>query len=151
MRVSLLLCAAAMLVPGVLDAQIRIRPGQYEFTVNMDLGLPKEAAGAVLGGAGFKNHKKVECLTDDVRDANDVVKLFAEQEEMENCKIADVKTTGNKMTYTMTCLEDDVRMTMHTEMTFGVDSFTSVAKGDDGVGHLTTVKTSARRIGECPK
>lgn len=150
MRASTALFVIVLLAPAASEAQIAIRPGQYEFTLDMNLGIPAEAPKAVLDAAGFKNQKRLDCITaDEVK--GDVSKLFAREAEEQNCKMSGVKTTGNKMTFTTTCEEDGVRTTMSTEMTFGTDSFTGVTKGKDHEGRAISSKMSAKRIGECTK
>jgi hypothetical protein len=68
---------------------------------------------------------------------------------MQECKLSNVKIGGNTLSFNTTCVEDGLRMTGSTEMTFGVDSFTGVStmKGDGAVS--STMKMSARRVGEC--
>jgi hypothetical protein len=160
MRASKLLFFVVLLVPAAAEAQIRVRPGQYEYTFEMDLGGPgsKEAVDAVLrAAAGAGSQKKLlQCVTaedvKDMKDADSIVKVFArEMEEDGNCKISDAKTIGNKLTYTATCIEDGLRMTMTTEMTFGADSITGSTKGKDYEGRPISSKLSAKRLGECKK
>ena len=91
-------------------------------------------------------------MAEDVKDMKTFAQSFAHAELAElKCKISDPKTTGSKMTFTMACEEDDVRITMNTEMTFGTDSFTTITKSKDHEGRATTTKMSARRVGECAK
>ncbi len=160
MRALKILFTVVLLAPAAAEAQIRVRPGQYEYTIDMNLGGPggKEAVDAVLGaaGAGSQKQKMLQCVTaEDVKDMNDadsIVKVFArELEEDGNCKISDAKTVGNKLTYTATCIEDGSRMTMTTEMTFSGDSMTTSTKGKDYKGRPITSKIIAKRVGECPK
>jgi hypothetical protein len=150
MRASKTLLVAILLAPAASEAQNTIRPGQYEITAEMELGIPKEGMNAVMDAAGFKNHKRRECLTaDDVK--GDIATMFMKEFDEQNCKMSNVKTAGNKVTFTTACVEDDVTMTMTTEVTFGIDSFTTLTKGKTPEGHPTTAKTSAKRVGECAK
>lgn len=150
MRASKILLVAILVVPAAAEAQNTIRPGQYEITAEMDLGIPKEGTNAVMDAAGLKNQKRRECLTaDDVK--GDIATMFAREFEEENCKMSNVKTIGNKTTFTTTCVDDDVSMTMTTEVTFGIDSFTTLTKGKTPEGQPTMAKTSAKRVGDCPK
>lgn len=152
MRTSVLL-TIVLLLPSAGHAQIAIRPGEYEVEMQMDFGQPgsAEAGKAVLDAAGFQKNKRRECITpDDVR-TNDVLKLMAAEMEDMNCKVSDQKTVGNRLTFNMTCVEDGMRMTFATEMTFGADSFTSVTKGKDPEGRPLVGKVHAKRIGECKK
>jgi hypothetical protein len=119
----------------------------------MDLGIPADGQKAVLDAAGFQKQKKLECLT--AEDVNNIKNLSAHPDLKElNCQLkSDPKWAGNKVTFTMTCAEDDLRMTMITDMTFATDAFTSVTKVTDDKGRITTMggKISARRVGECTK
>lgn len=158
MRATSLTLMGALLAAAVGEAQIGVRPGQYEYTLEMDLsamGVPKDAQDAVLGAAGFEKEKRLDCITaDQVKDMKDpagIARTFAREADDSNCKISDVRTAGSKLTFTTTCEEDDLRMVTNTEMTFAVDSFTGVSKGKDQKGRTTTMKMSAKRIGECPK
>lgn len=131
-------------------AQIAIRPGQYEVTLSLDLAVPKDASKAVLDAAGFKGQKRLECITaEDLKGG--VLKLLNDEAQDADCNTSDVKTTGNRMTFTTTCQDDDVRMTMSTEMTFSGDSFTGVTKGKTPDGQMTTAQFSATRVGDCAK
>jgi hypothetical protein len=161
MRALRVCVVVVLLAPVAADAQIRVRPGQYEYSMEMDLGKPggQEALDAVLNAAGAKSdagaRKMLQCVTaDDVKDMqnpNSIVKLFAREiEEDGTCKVSDIKTAGNKLTYNVACVEDGSRMTMTTEMTFSGDTMTGVTKGNmDGRPMSSTF--TAKRIGECPK
>ncbi|HEY7448244.1 MAG TPA: DUF3617 domain-containing protein [Vicinamibacterales bacterium] len=149
MRARNILLGVVLLVPAVSDAQVNLRPGQYEYTMDLDLGIPSEGTKAVLDAAGVKNQKRLQCLTaDDVK--GDLSKLFAEAEE-QNCKTSNLKKTGSKITFTMTCEEDSIRIISNNEITFDTDSFTTVTTFTDPGGHVRTSKVSAKRVGECPK
>ncbi len=151
MHVSRILFVIALSVP-VAGGQIAVRPGQYQFTIEMNLALPKEAQKAVLDAAGLdKPQKRLDCIAEEVKDAKGFVDFYAPEMAEQNCKLSDVKTAGNKMTFTMTCVEDDVRMTGTSELTFGTDSFSVVSNMKDPQGGVSTVKTSAKRVGPCPK
>lgn len=151
MRALNVVVATVLLVPSASDAQIAIRPGEYEVEMQMDLGKPggAEAGKAVLDAAGFQKNKRRECITPEDVKTNDVLKLMAAEMEDANCKMSDKKTVGNKLTFTMNCVEDGMRMRLDTEMTFGTDSFTSVTKGKDPDGRPIVGKATAKRIGEC--
>jgi hypothetical protein len=160
MRGVRIVFVAVLLAPAAGEAQITVRPGQYEYTFEMDLGGPggKEAMDAVLGaaGGGAQGKKMLQCVAaedvKDMKDANSIVKVFArEMEEDGDCKISDAKTIGNKLTYTATCIEDGSRMTMNTEVTFGAGSFTAITNGKDYEGRPIGGKITAKRLGECPK
>jgi hypothetical protein len=151
MRVSTIVIVAVLLPAAVADAQIAIRPGQYEYLLDMKMTLPKEAAKAVLDAAGFKDQKRLECITaDEAQQAKaDVAKFFAQEMEMENCKLSDVKIAGNRLSFNSTCVEDGMKIVISTEMTFGVDSFTGVSTTKLDGGFMSTTTMTAKRVGEC--
>lgn len=140
-----------LLAGAAVDAQMAIRPGQYEYVVEMNMGAAAEAGKAVVDGAGFEKNKRRDCLTpDDVK--GDIATVFARAMEMgDDCRMSNVKTTGNRLTFTTTCVEDGLRMTMNTDMTFAADSFSGVTTSRDQDGRTTTMKMSARRIADCAK
>jgi hypothetical protein len=152
MRIAVLL-TIVLLPPSAGDAQMAIRPGEYEVEMQMDFGQPgsAEAGKAVLDAAGFEKNKRRECITPEDVQTHDVLKLMAAEMEDMDCKMSDQKTVGNKLTFNMTCVEEGTRMTLATEMTFGPDSFTSVTKGKDPEGRPIVGKVHAKRIGECKK
>jgi hypothetical protein len=138
-----------LLAATVASAQLTIRPGQYEVTVDMKLGgVPAEASKAVLDAAGFQNQKRLECITaDDVK--GDMRAMFAREMEGSNCKMSDTKTTGNKMTFDITCDEDGIKMSGTTEIIFDGDSFSTLGTMKDNQGRVSTVRTMAKRVGDC--
>lgn len=144
-----MLFAVVTLASTLVGAQAAIRPGQYEVTLDMKIGgVPGEASKAVLDAAGFQNQKRLECFTaDDVK--GDMRSMFAREMEGSNCKMSDAKTTGNKMSFDIACDEDGIKMTGTTEITFGVDSFSTVGTMKDSEGRLSTVRSTAKRVGEC--
>jgi hypothetical protein len=137
----------------VTAAQVTLRPGQYEYTIDMKLaGAPKEAGQAVLDAAGLKGQKKLECITpDEARQAKeDAVSFFTkEMVEDQNCKVSDAKVSGNTLTFSTTCVEDGEKTTIHSATTFAADSFTSIGTMKDGDGQTSTMSISARRVGDC--
>ena len=141
-----------VLLPCVVGtAQIAIRPGQDEFTVDMKSG--RATARRTEGGAhaaGFKQQKKLECLTaDDVKGG--VAKMLAREMDAADSSVqSDVKSVGSNLSFTLTCVDDGVRTVIRSEMVFtGGDAFTGVATSKDSEGNAATVKTAARRVGDC--
>jgi hypothetical protein len=106
----------------VTAAQVTLRPGQYEYTIDMKLaGAPKEAGQAVLDAAGLKGQKKLECITpDEARQAKENAVSFFTKEMVEdqNCKVSDAKVSGNTLTFSTTCVEDGEKTTIHSATTF---------------------------------
>ena len=145
------LFSIALLTGAAVDAQIAIRPGQYEYVVEMNVGAAAEAGKAVMDGAGFQKNRRRDCLApDDV--TGDIAGVFMRAMAMgKECKMSNVKTVGNRLTFTTTCVEDGLRMTMNTDMTFAADSFGGVTTTRDQDGRMTTMKMSARRIADCTK
>ena len=144
---SLLILAASL---ATADAQTMPRPGQYEVTLDMNLAIPAEAQKAILDAAGIKKQKRMECITaEDLKGANDMAAWFAREAAEANCKMSDVKSTGNRLTFTTTCQDDDIRMISTTEVTFDGDSFATSTKATDHDGRVSTVKSTAKRVGAC--
>ena len=134
MRAAKLLFIGILLAPAASEGQqLPIRPGQYEYTID-----------------GFEHQKTLECLTAaDLK--GDLAELFAREADDLTCTASDIKTTGNRMTFITTCQDDDLRISMNTEMTFATDAFTVVSKGKDLAGRMSITKLSAKRVGECPR
>jgi hypothetical protein len=152
MRTWTMLFAIVLSVPVAGGGQFAVRPGQYEFTATMELGIPKEGQKAVEDAAGLgEGQKQLHCIAHEVKDAKGLVDLYAAELAEENCTLSDFKTSGNRMTFNLTCVEDDVRMTATSEMTWGPDSFTVTSTSKDEKGRVATAKTIARRVGPCPK
>jgi hypothetical protein len=132
---------------AAIGAQIQLRPGEYEVTLETERAFSR----GVHSDAGYNKAKRLDCLTaDELKAPTDIAKLFAREAEDENCKMSDLKTTRNKMTFTTTC-QDDMRTTLSTEMTFGPDFFAIVTKGKEDKGATSTLRITAKRLGECQK
>jgi hypothetical protein len=147
--------ALAICTLAAIAQTVNLRPGQYEYTLDVSTGIPREGQKAVLDAAGYQQQKKLECLTAaDVKDMTTFAQSFAHPELADmNCKIRNPKPDGNKLTFTMACAEDGVHMTMRTEMTFGTDTFTTVTNVTDDKDRVIAPggKMTARRVGECSK
>lgn len=122
------------------SAQIQLRPGQYEVTADMDF-------------AGTKmTEKDSDCITaGDLKDFSNISKLFMEADEEKSCKVSDYKVSGNNVTFNSICETDGLKMISTAEMTFATESFTGLMTMKDNKGRTTTIKTTAKRIGECKK
>jgi hypothetical protein len=128
--------AALLAAAGTGWAQIQLRPGQYAGAVEMDF-------------AGTKmSDKKTDCIT-----AEDLVdfpkKVLLDPDLAGTCKISNQTVSVSKVTLDMTCDEDGLKMTSRVEMTFTADSYTGISTSKDNRGRTTTMKMSAKRIGEC--
>ena len=145
MRPSNVLLAIVLLVPAASDAQFTIRPGEYEYEMEMDFG---KAEGADVGKAVLDAaNKRRDCITPEDVKEKDFLKLMAAEMDDANCKMSDTKTVGNKLTFTTTCVEDGMRIVSTSEMTFGTDVFSGVTKATDDKGRVMTMKVSAKRSG----
>ena len=134
-------------IVAAVAAQIQLRPGEYEVALEIERAF----SSGVHYDAGYDKQKRLDCFSaDELKAPTNIAKLFAGEAEAENCKMSDLKTTRNKMTFTTTC-QDDVRTTLNTEMTFGPDFFTIVTKGKDEKGVTSTIRITAKRLGECKK
>ena len=139
-----------MLVPTValVAAQIHPQPGEYEVALEIDRTVSRGAHYE----AGFQKDKKIDCFTaDQLKGPTEIAKLFTSEAEEANCTKPDVKTTGNKMTIATTCQDRGVRTTSNTEFTFGPDLITIRTEVRDDTGAASTIRITARRIGECRK
>ena len=127
---------ALMLAAGAqVEAQVSLRPGLYERT------LETEADGA----AG--KHKDTLCISPE--DAKDMVKTIAAAGAETSCKVSDVKTAaGGRLTFKMTCKDDDGTSSYSNDVTYGPDWYTNVSKGKTSHGDVTS-RVNAKRIGEC--
>jgi Protein of unknown function (DUF3617) len=67
-----------------------------------------------------------------------------------NLKLSDYRTVGNKVTFNATCVEDGETYRMDVEMMFAGDSFTGMMRSNHK-GQAMTIKTVAKRIGDCVK
>ena len=158
MRLILISFVVFLLAPAAGEAQLAIRPGQYEIRIDMKLDKSAtpadidadrksfgEAGRAVLFVAGFHNGKRLECVT-----AEDAKKMLRGETGEEDCKTSDLRTAGNRVTFTLTCGENSDRTVVKTEMTVDVDSFTSVSVSSFE-GNASTSRLTAQRVGECSK
>jgi uncharacterized protein DUF3617 len=117
---------------------VNLRPGKYETTAELD-----------MPGMKMPPQKEVDCITSE--DLKDFSKKLIDPEQAKGCKVSDYKVVGNKLTFNTDCKDDDVRVTSSMEMTFTPESFSGVMKSKDQAGRAMTIKTSAKRIGECTK
>ena len=70
--------------------------------------------------------------------------------EESNCKVADYKIVGNKVTFTAKC-EGAQPMTMSAEMIYGENTYTATQKMDMGGRGTMTMKSTGKRLGDCEK
>ena len=131
--VAMLSAAVAAVPARALD----MNPGKYEITVTMEMkGMP----------AGMPAQTMVQCLTeqDPVPNAS---------ADAQGCKVKDMNSRGNTVTYTMECDQQGMKNESAGEVTFSGDTFegkTTTKMGPSAGGMTVTVKTKGRRIGSCP-
>ncbi len=113
-----------------------LKPGKYEITAKVEMaGMP----------GGMPAQTMTQCLTE-----QDPVP--ASSADAQGCKVTDMKTEGNTVTYTMTCEQQGTTFKSSGEITFKGDTFegTSQAHMGPAAGNMTiTTKTSGKRIGKC--
>src|SRR2546425_980870 len=66
------------------------------------------------------------------------------------CKVSDYKVAGNKVTYSVKC-EGDQPMTMKGEMVYGDDTYTATQTMEVAGRGTMTMKSTAKRLGDCTK
>ena len=133
-------------ITAAIAAQIQLQPGEYEVALEIDRTVSRGAHYE----AGFHKEKKVDCFTaDQLKGPAEIAKLFTSEAEEANCTRSEVKTTGNKMTITTTCQDGGVRTALNTEFTFAPDLITILTEVRDDKGGASTIRITAKRIGEC--
>jgi len=144
MRIASVLFAAA-LVP-VLSAQApTLKPGQYELVSEFSMaGRP----------GGLPARKDLHCYT--ARELQDLAASVAKSNAKQNCNVLNSKTAGSTMTFTTECVNPDgSRLTSSGEVSFtSQDSYHVVVKMSSEANPAlngTTIKITAKRIGDCTK
>jgi hypothetical protein len=131
-----MLCVTIIALPAwALD----LNPGKYEITAKVEMqGMPG-------GMPGMPAQTMTQCLTE-----QDPVP--AASADAQGCKVTDMKTEGNTLTYTMTCDQQGMTIKSNGKMTFKGDSFEGTTQTQMGpsAGNMTiTTKISGKRIGKC--
>lgn len=133
---------------AAIATQIQLQPGEYEVALEIDSTVSRGAHYE----AGFYKEKRLVCFTaDELKGPTEIAKLFASEADEANCKMSDLKTTGNKTTFTTTCQDRGVRTAYNTEMTFGPDLIAILTEVRDDKGAANTIRITAKRVGECKK
>ncbi|MDY6881871.1 MAG: DUF3617 family protein [Desulfatiglans sp.] len=113
-----------------------LKPGKYEITAKVEMpGMP----------AGMAPQTTTQCLDE----LNPVPNSSA---AAQGCKIIDMKTKGNTVTYTMECTQQGMKIKTTGKITYNGDSFegtsqTSMGPSAGGMTVKTTI--NGKRIGEC--
>jgi hypothetical protein len=136
MRVLLFIAIALTGAAPAVAQKIDLTPGKYEVVAN-----------AEASDAKMPPRKRTQCITaEQVKDAS---KTFLDPKLTKECKVSDVKVTGNKMTFRTVCGQGSVQTAGTAEVTFATESYTVVMSAKTGDGHTMTIKQSAKRIGAC--
>lgn len=113
-----------------------LKPGKYEITAKVEMpGMP----------GGMPAQSTTQCLTE-----QDPVP--ASSADAQDCKITDMKTEGNTVTYTMTCKQQGTTIKSSGKITYKGDTFEGTNQTQMGpeAGNMTiTTKTKGKRIGKC--
>ncbi|MDF1593416.1 MAG: DUF3617 family protein [Desulfobacterales bacterium] len=112
------------------------KPGKYEITVKMEMpGIP----------GGMPPQTMVQCL-------NEKNPVPDSSPDAQGCKMANMRTKGNTVTYTVNCPQQGMDAKMTGEMTYKGDSFEGTTKMSMGpeAGSMTVITVvKGRRIGKC--
>jgi len=140
LRVAAVLVAGLAASAAILAQGPRI-DGKWEVTTETD-----------VPGVKLPPMVSTQCITKE--EASDPQKAVSKGRgrggEDSNCKVADYKIVGNKVTYTMKC-EGPQPMTMTGEVIYGDDTYTSTQKMELGGRGTMTMKSTAKRLGDCTK
>ncbi len=133
---SLIPIATIILLTGsIVVAQSRLRPGLYEMVDDIS-----------LDGKSTPSSKVSACIT--AQDLKDMTKLLTRGAEEQECKISDLVSTGDRLTFVMTCNSDGVRVVSRGEMSFGTETY-SIVTTTKVEGEVVTYKRNAKRTGDC--
>jgi hypothetical protein len=115
-----------------------LKEGQYQITSNMEMsGMP-----ASMPTVTFK-----QCMSQ-----QNLVPI--DPNNSQDCKITDMKTKGNKVTWTMQCTQQGSTLTANGSMTFHGDWFEGITKmkmGPEAGNMIITNRMKGKYIGACEK
>jgi len=132
--------AVALAAAASLPAQGPQRDGNWQVTMEMEMaGMPQKMPPMTF----------TQCVTKE--EANDPSKLLPQGrgKAPQNCKVTDQKTTGNKITWSMTCAPPN-EMTGTGEIEYTAGAYAGVMKMTTN-GQNMTMKYSGKRLGDCTK
>jgi len=113
-----------------------LTPGKYEITAKAEMpGMP----------GGMPPQTTTQCLNEQNPVPNSAAGALG-------CKITDMKTNGNKVTYTMECNQQGMKIKSTGEMTFSGDSFagtTQTHMGPESGGMTVKTVIEGKRVGNC--
>lgn len=125
-----------MLITAVPAWCLDMNPGKYEITAQVDMpGMPQAMPPQTM----------TQCLDSQnpVPNANP---------DNRNCTVTDRQTTGNTITYTMTCHQQGMTIKSTGRMTYNGDTFegdTKTVMGPQAGGMTLTTTIKGKRIGAC--
>jgi len=112
---------------------VNFKPGKWEITSKMEMA----------GGMNIPSHTSTQCMTKD----NIVPQNTQPGQE---CVVAETKTTGNTITWTMECKGQQGNMKGVGKITYDGDTFKGEMIMTIPMGNMKiTSKMSGRRIGDC--
>jgi hypothetical protein len=127
----------------------KMKDGMYEYRMEMDMGqVPGMPA-----GMGKQNMTMQHCLKNEDIEKNGFGKGRDGKGMSENCKIDNMKVSGNTATYTMIC-KGGPDMTADVAISFGSDSFkqdTKMAMNQQGRVMNMTQHMEGKYVGPCTK
>ena len=113
-----------------------LNPGKYEITAKVEMpGMP----------VNMPPQTMTQCLTEQDPVPNSSA-------DAQGCKVTDMSTKGNTVTYTMVCEQQGMKSQTTGQITFNGDAFegtsqTTMGAGAGGMTITTTIK--GKRIGNC--
>ena len=130
--ISVLLVLLAALPAWGLD----LVPGKYEITAKVEMpGMP----------GGMPPQTTTQCMDEQTPVPNSTA-------EAQGCKITDMKTSGNTVTYIMECNQQGIKAKSSGKITFNGDSFegtTQTSMGPEAGNMTITTVVKGKRIGKC--
>lgn len=113
-----------------------LKPGKYEITAKVEMpGMP----------GGMTPQTTTQCLTEQ----DPVPHSSASVQE---CKIIEMETKGNTVTYKMECNQQGMKTISTGRMTYSKESFegtTQMSMGPEAGGMTVTTLVKGKRIGDC--
>jgi len=157
-RIVIATLAAAVAVPSLAFAQFeqfrgKMKEGLYEYKMDMDMGqVPGMPA-----GMGKQSHTMQHCVTEqDVAKGDMGAKDRNGKGMSDNCKVQDMKVSGNTATYKMVC-KGGPDMTADNKITFRSDGYTmdmtmDMERGGRNAGAPMHMKqhVDSKYLGPCP-
>lgn len=121
-------------IPAIGGAADVMREGYWEMTSTMEMpGMPMEMPSTTVKHCFSK---------EDVKDPRNTVNTD------KNCKVTELKQSGNKVTWKMKCTGERSG-SFSGETVFKKDSYTSNMKME-AEGMTMNMKMKAKRLGDCP-